>query len=367
MHYDREGGNIMKTINVEINDSVASVDDRNCGPAGSVNNVEMVFTFSEEWNGFDKRVVFINAQQEAATYQLIENDTALITANALKYDGIIYFSVTGTKIVDDVLTEKTLSVAEYLTVDKSVDGGTIEPPLDYDLYAQMIARIVATELIASAASALTAEIQGKLDNGEFIGAQGIQGIQGISITNAVKNSLEHLIITLSDGQTFDCGYIKGNTGATGATGGTGNTGIGIQSATVNISSHLIISLTDSSVIDCGYIKGDTGNTGATGISGIYPETHISATGGTFALDPNRLYIFDNAITSALTLTFNAPTENFINEYLFVMTISGTPVITLPIGSTDWFNGVCPFTTGKLYLISAIKYATGIYLAQWGGK
>lgn len=351
MHYKREEVNL-KIINVEINDSVASVDNRNVGPAGSVNNVQLVFTFSEEWGGFDKRVVFINAQQETPTYQLIENDMALITANALKYDGIIYFGVTGTKIVDGELVEKTLSKAENLEVSKSVDGGTVNPPLDPDLYAQMQARIEATELIAQAAAELTAEVQAKLDDGEFNGKSAYE----IAVINGFIGTDAEWLISLNgeDATNPNLTFITNHIAATETP----------QPPTIT-GTYPNLTVTYDAV------SGATGNTGATGTSGIYPETHITAATGahlsSYALDPNRLYIFENAVSSALTLTFNAPTANCINEYLFIFTVSGTPVITLPISSGDWQNGIPPFATGKRYLISAIKDISTTYAALWGGR
>ena len=63
--------------------------------------------------------------------------------------------------------------------------------------------------------------------------------QAINITSASVNSSGHLIVSLSNGQTLDAGYVIGPVGATGPIGPTGPAGpagqaISVTSTSVNI-------------------------------------------------------------------------------------------------------------------------------------
>lgn len=121
---------------------------------------------------------------------------------------------------------------------------------------------------------------GSLD--EFIdaisGKDGTDGKDGVGIVDAV-NEDGKLIIYLSDGTSIDLGNIKGESGEDGADGtdgkdgvdgedgSDGEDGIGISQAEVNSAGHLIITLTDGTTIDCGLVVGSDGEDGKDGTDG----------------------------------------------------------------------------------------------------
>lgn len=101
------------------------------------------------------------------------------------------------------------------------------------------------------------------------GEQGPSGADGVSVSLVSVNTSGHLILTLSNDETIDAGYVIGPSGATGQTGQTGakgDTGNGIDSVSFEDGS-LTIHFTDGTDSDPYYIKGETGATGQTGATG----------------------------------------------------------------------------------------------------
>ncbi len=131
----------MKTINVLVTGDLTTLDDRDIGAAGSYNNVLLSFVFNEEWDGLSKRITFINAKNEPPTYVDIIDSKAFVSANALKYDGTVYFSVTGFEYDGATLIEKIVTKRNNLIVEKSVSDGQPPAPLDPDLFAQLQSEI----------------------------------------------------------------------------------------------------------------------------------------------------------------------------------------------------------------------------------
>lgn len=70
------------------------------------------------------------------------------------------------------------------------------------------------------------------------------------IKTATINSSGHLIITLLNNQTIDCGTAKG---ATGAKGADGKDGANITNITINSSGQLVITLSSGSSVTAGKV------------------------------------------------------------------------------------------------------------------
>jgi len=96
------------------------------------------------------------------------------------------------------------------------------------------------------------------------------GKQGVSITEAEVNADGYLMVTLSNGEQLNAGYVmgpKGDTGTTGATAPQGPAGVGIQSIVNNGDGTFTLYLTDGSSFTTSDLTGPKGDTGATGEQG----------------------------------------------------------------------------------------------------
>jgi hypothetical protein len=119
------------------------------------------------------------------------------------------------------------------------------------------------------------------------GANGTNGTNGISVTNTTIIG-DSLFTTLSNGQIINAGYVTGAHGATGATGAAGangtngTNGISVTNTTV-IGDSLLITLSNGQIINAGYVTGNQGIQGLTGATG--PQGPIGLTGATGAQGP----------------------------------------------------------------------------------
>lgn len=127
----------------------------------------------------------------------------------------------------------------------------------------------------------------------------------VSVVGANINDDGNLILSMSDGNTIDAGYAKGDKGDQGEKGIDGKDGrdgidgvdgAGIKKAAVNDSGHLMIRLTDDTLIDTGYVIGADGKDGRDGVDGR--DGRDGADGrdgvdGSNGIDGKTPYIGDN--------------------------------------------------------------------------
>jgi len=78
---------------------------------------------------------------ETPTYAELVNNQCYVTANTQKYQGLVYFSVSGTRYNGETLLEKEPTVQTELKVDYSVADGVPAPPPDPDIYAELLAKL----------------------------------------------------------------------------------------------------------------------------------------------------------------------------------------------------------------------------------
>ncbi len=86
----------------------------------------------------------------------------------------------------------------------------------------------------------------------------IQGADGVGIQTVSIDQYGNLIVTLSNGQSVNCGKVTGADGADG---------VGVKSATIDERGHLIVTLTNDQTIDCGKVTGAPGQNGQDGQDG----------------------------------------------------------------------------------------------------
>lgn len=72
------------------------------------------------------------------------------------------------------------------------------------------------------------------------------------------------------------------------------------------------------------------------------------------LKPDTFYNLQ--ISQDTDITFApAPDDGYLHEYLFAVSVTGTPTITLPATITEWYLEIVPdFIQGKTYLISVVQ-------------
>ena len=107
--------------------------------SGGVNETDVRFDISEEWEGMVLTAVFFNEKDKSAVYHVIldENRCAVIPQEVLKDDGYIQFGLYGT--LEN--TVRTSEIMRYRVVLGAVTGeGTPSEPTP-DLWQQILAQL----------------------------------------------------------------------------------------------------------------------------------------------------------------------------------------------------------------------------------
>lgn len=190
------------------------------------------FSFDAEWDGLVKKAIFNNTASEIYREEVLVDDECLIPAEITNTPGIVYVSVYGgdlqttgkalvkiyasgyqeadppdptdpsqtyvrtyadesgvvmMKVVDDILYRYNgidwIIVRGKTAYEQAVEGGFTgtEEEFNSDLASSegLVELVEATNAAAQSANNIANEVTTKLNNGDFIGAQGPQGIQGI--------------------------------------------------------------------------------------------------------------------------------------------------------------------------------------------
>ncbi len=113
------------------------------------------------------------------------------------------------------------------------------------------------------------------DKGEQ-GIQGEQGVQGVGVEKVEINDNGELIVTLTNGSSFNCGKVVGEDGEQGPVGPQGPQGeqgeqgvqgVGVEKVEINDNGELIVTLTNGSNFNCGVVVGQDGEQGEQGEQG----------------------------------------------------------------------------------------------------
>lgn len=131
------------TIQININGQFVSKSSKNAGSAGSGNAAELFITFSEEWAGFAKRIIWKDAKGENETHVLltpeIESESlsykTTIPGEALTECGWCTFTIEGYN--EGNVNSVIKSVSDKLFVDYSETSyNTAEPTADIVMQLQ---------------------------------------------------------------------------------------------------------------------------------------------------------------------------------------------------------------------------------------
>lgn len=175
----------------------------------------------EKYIDYIMKISFYTSENEDIGSEVVLNNTYIIT-NAITQYQKVYFYITLIKDEEIFITEtKTLKFIS----NKIVDGEI--PQEEIDIVNSILAAV--GEKITEV-DALEIEIQTKLDNGDFDGAD------GVGISSIVFNQDYTMTITLTNGNSYTSQSLRGSQGEKGENG---TDGIGILSIVKTGTSGLI--------------------------------------------------------------------------------------------------------------------------------
>lgn len=177
---------------------------------GEYNVSPVEFTFSEEYNNLEKRAIFTASNGKSFLVE-ITDDTCIIPEEALKLQGNVILGVYAYENENGKLLKRYSPNIASFFVDKGsykeVEKLSIPSKELVDMYDKV------TNIID--------EVQTKLDNGEFDGAD---GQDGIGISTMTFNQDYTMTILLTDGTTFTSPVLRGEKGEKGDPGEKGEPG-----------------------------------------------------------------------------------------------------------------------------------------------
>ena len=225
------------------------------GTSGSIGMEKISFSFSDDWDGLIKKVVFypVRGQPvEISPYR--DGEEIEIPPEITRHSGEASFVVSGYLLSENVIAKKLYSLTGTVIIDHTQNGDGVNSekvtPDSYDRLLSEVKNEIEDKLTEAALS------------GEFDGADGISPTVSVSqITNGHK-----VTITDRDGEkSFNVSNgAKGETGAKGDKGDKGDTGA------------------TGAKGDKGD-KGDTGSPGTNGVDGVSPTVTTKEISGGFAV------------------------------------------------------------------------------------
>ena len=155
----------MSELKVSVVDQVLKTTEAPIIASGGINEVKVIFTFCEKWDGFIKTALFYRDTESIYYAVLDDNDTCVLPWEVCAEDGTFYFSVIGEK--ED--TRRTSTVARY-KVGKGVNAEEMMPSEPTpEVYDQIIAIVSANK---ASTEAFVADMEAKAESGYFNGEKG---------------------------------------------------------------------------------------------------------------------------------------------------------------------------------------------------
>lgn len=129
----------MSIVQIECHDQRLFVVNAPLIASGDVETDTIRFTFSEEWDGFDKTAVFYRNEDEAYAVRLTEAvyEECKIPKEVLLDEGFFYFGIHGAKNG----TTKTSQIIRYRVVKGAIIENAIDPETAPDILADILKAI----------------------------------------------------------------------------------------------------------------------------------------------------------------------------------------------------------------------------------
>ncbi|MDO4282331.1 MAG: hypothetical protein Q4D02_01730 [Clostridia bacterium] len=151
----------MKTLNINIDDNIIKIDKKYIA-SGTFNYIKCHFSFTKEWNEYDKIAIF-TANDKTYKKALVDNE-CIIPQEIAEEVGKIYIGVYGNKIENDVLESRCTSNLEYFRISRgayekdALESEALADISSYELYINKM-----NEILEETKQALDDTIQIKTD------------------------------------------------------------------------------------------------------------------------------------------------------------------------------------------------------------
>ena len=155
----------MSEIHASVNDQLLKLTVAPTIASGGMNEVKVIFTFSEQWEGFVKTALFYRDTETIYYAVLDKNDACVLPWEVYAEDGTFYMSVFG----EDEGARRTTTIVRYKIGKGIVADEMLPSEPTPDVYAQIL------ELVAS--GVMKGEKGDKGDTGET-GADGYTPVRG---------------------------------------------------------------------------------------------------------------------------------------------------------------------------------------------
>ena len=188
----------MSEIHASVNDQLLKLTVAPTLASGGVNEVKVIFTFTEQWEGFIKTALFYRDTETIYYAVLDNNDTCVLPWEVYAEDGTFYMSLFGDK--DGI--RRTTTITRYKVGKGIVAEDMLPSDPTPDVYAQIM------EMIAAGGFG-----GGSGEKGEK-GEKGDKGDAGVGIVNITISRDGDLLISLSDDTNYNLGKIVGSDGRT---------------------------------------------------------------------------------------------------------------------------------------------------------
>lgn len=237
--------------------------------AGTVNEYTARFSFSADWDGYQRVAVF-NADGTERE-QLLTDDACDVPWEVLRPGAYLKVGVYGTKDGSRMPTIWT-SHRQYIHDGAGPTDEAADP-----------SPVLAEQILQRMGNLGDLKTEDKSSLVAAINEIWMSGGGGASVTDAAIDEIGHLIITLSTGKTIDAGYAvgpagpigpHGENGKNGQDGAPGKDGVGIQSVTQTTTSTedggtniVTVTKTDGTTSTFEVRNGSRGSTGPAGADG----------------------------------------------------------------------------------------------------
>ena len=161
----------MSELKVSVIDQVLKTTEAPVIASGGINEVKVIFTFCEKWDGFIKTALFYRDTENVYYAVLDDNDTCILPWEVCVEDGTFYFSVIGDK--EDA--RRTSTIVRYKVGKGIIAEEMIPSEPTQDVYNQMIAIVNENK---AATEAFIADMEEKVESDYFKGDKGEKGDKG---------------------------------------------------------------------------------------------------------------------------------------------------------------------------------------------
>lgn len=161
----------MSEFKVSVADQVLKIQEAPIIASGGINEVKVVFSFCEKWDGFIKTALFYRDTDNIYYAVLDDNDTCILPWEVYAEDGTFYFSVIGER--ED--TRRTSTVVRYKVGKGVVNEEMMPSDPTPEVYDQIIAIVNENKAVTKA---FITDMEEKVESGYFDGKDGYAPVRG---------------------------------------------------------------------------------------------------------------------------------------------------------------------------------------------